>query len=699
MPRRGAIIRARACRRDTITEVATLADAALAIERALGARLAEETITDRTRRTVRVDGALTEVDTAVSQALKTSLAISVSGALDRSLACTRDRFALLHRRAVRVARAPTRDDTAIVLAGLTHITICVDAAVADEDTLVIDALLVRGAVDVREALGGERLARSIDTLLTWEAVDVADALRCERDTLPVLAELIGLAVKVVEAGSCRFTDTTDTIETRATIDACAEVDALTAEVRADLVRSALVVRAAVTDEEAGVVQADFARVAVHISAAAERRDAVSVATDLIDAAVAIDAAFSLEDALTVDADLATTTVEVIEALGRIVHAAHVNAELVRRAIEVRAASGDRDTDSVLADLASGAVAISSAADELTLSANTRPTEATVSVDIALGDERTRAPEADEIIRAISGRRALTDVGAAPIVAEPALATVTVSATLGEAALTVIADGEADTRLRAIGVTEALFDVKDTLARITGRAIGALEVKGALPDLGAKPITADLTRATVEVLQTLAKLTDAVGTDREAAAKVGAIVIVEALHTDRQALTIEADVARATVTVCLASAWFDACLTIAYLPIRAVGVRAAFRAAFALDATLVVAAHRVIEAFGRHAGFADSISAEERPRHRIRIERVAVVIDAARWLGLHIRAHVSPRNHDVFASSCDARRPIRAVGISSADKRDRAVVSYADRSLTALGVSLAALAQGRSPTAL
>ena len=699
MPRRRAIISVRTRRRHTVAEVTALTDTAFAVDRALWARLTEEAVADRARRAVGVYGALTEVNAAIAQALEARLAVSVRGTLDRGLTCAGDRLALLHWRAVRVTRAATRDDAAVVLTGLTSVAVSVDAAITDEDTLIVDALLVRRAVRVREALRRLRLTRTIDALFTREAVKVAEAIWSERDALTVLTELVRGAIEVVEASPCGLTDTAHTVKARAAVDAGAEIDALAAEVRADLVRSALVIRAAITDEEARVVQADFARVTVHVHAAAERWHAVPITTNLIDAAVPIDPALSLEDALTVDADLAAAAVEVIEALRGIVHAAHVHTELVDGAIEVCTAARDRYADSVLTHLAVGAIIIGAAADKLAPPADARAAEAAVSIDGALGDERTGAPKAGEVLGAIGGRRALTEVCAATVITEPTLPTVIVRAALGEAALAVIADREADTGLRAVRVTATLFDIEDALTRVTGRAIRALEVEGALPDLRAEPIIADLTRSAVEVLQALAELTDAVGADGEAAAEIGAVIVVEALDTDRQALAVEADVARATLGVRFACAWLDARLAIADLSVRAVDVRLALGAALALDAALALITHRVIEALGRCARFAHAICAEERPRHGVRIERVAVIVDLALGLGVHVAPHPHVRRDDVLAGSRDAGRPVRAVSIRSTDERDRAVVPHANRSLTTLGVGLAALAQGRSPTAL
>ncbi len=406
-PERGTVGLIDAGRGHTVTEVTALGDITVSVDAAVGARLAEEAVTECAGGTVGVVDALAEVHTLVTDALESRLAIHIGGALHIRDTGTRDRLALLRGRAVRVSATSSRDHTAVaVITDLARVALIIEAAIAGEHTAPVDAGLVIGTVRIDLTLGRRGDARAVDAALTRETIEV------------------------IEAREQRLTGACYTLETWLTTNTVAQVDALATEVVADLVRRTLVVIATVAHEETGVVQADLTRPTVHILHASCRRHALAHSAHLVDAAISIGATLCVEHTAARDTDLARATLEVIEALGRIGDTAAIDAELVRGAIEVCTAAGRRDTGSRITHLAIRTLGVVATLEEEASAVNAGAAKTAVSVDDALWLEITEAAIALEARGAVDITHALTEVRALTIFAKTAFPAVLIERTLG-----------------------------------------------------------------------------------------------------------------------------------------------------------------------------------------------------------------------------------------------------------------------------
>lgn len=712
LPRRRTIAGILAGRRHAVPEIASLVRIAIGVEAAIGTRLAEEAVADRTGGALGVGGALTEVDAAIAETLEARLAIRIRETLDGGLASARDRLALLTRRAVRVARAAPRDGAEVVLAGLARVAVRVDAAVAREEAAAVDAVLVRGAVDVRLTLGHGGHARAVVTCLIWRTVEVGHA-RLDGNTHPLLAG-----------------------KPRSAEDVGAEVDDLAAEVVADLVGCALIIVTAVADEEAGAIEANLARGAVHIIGATRRGHTLAGATDLVDATVSVRAALRLEDAAPIDADLGRAAVKITEAIGRLGDTAAVDADLVSGAVVVEATTWRWDTDAVLAQLVWIALEIIAATDKLAAARDASTAEAAVAILVTLGDKDTLAIEAGEVDRAIAAGRTLAKVEAEAIITNPARAAVVIDATLGEGASTIVTGGEAFRGHRAIRVDAALH-ISDTLALIADKPERAVRVGATLPFREAEAICAHRARAALFVRSALLNLAEALVTDDGARDIVGeelaAVLVASALAIEDTVAAV-AEGARATLEIGVALAHIDAADTVSAeltcgalrvahtldavrqalveviataLAVRTADLAAlaiSARRALALDALAALAVIRAVailvavaEATFWQAGPVDTRLTLGAIHIRDADRLGALAIDAS-LTSIAIRVGgANLRRLLVQACAIETDLTLSAFTIAGADKRRRAIIGDACRARTTIRVGLAPIVERCSAT--
>ena len=181
LPSRGALSRRGAGQRNTVSEVAAFGHSTIGVERTVGVWLAEIAVTNRTSGALSVRGALTEINAAISKALKAVRTVCRARALHSCLTLACNWLAFLAGRAIGVTDTSANCNAEVVGAGLAHRALGIRATLAGKGATSLNAGFTHGALCVGHALVRTGFTGVIHTSKPLRAVTVNIAL-CDRLT-------------------------------------------------------------------------------------------------------------------------------------------------------------------------------------------------------------------------------------------------------------------------------------------------------------------------------------------------------------------------------------------------------------------------------------------------------------------------------------------------------------------------------------